>query len=271
MNLVARAIFISGIALATPLLAQDPPAPDAPSPSEPVDSPEPVVDPEAKRILARAVDAIGGEKHRASVQSSRSVAQLETDTGSTKFELLAMRPNKFLVRQSIKGLGQMEMGYDGETGWRKDPPDGLIAPLDSEYALAFGNRFDLQALIRNLDLRFPNQAIAEPVELEGVNCDAVKLDDGETVLIAYFDSATGLPKALEIPNDKDSSPARRITIEEWHTDARPLRWARTIRVEQNRQTMRAVYSSVSFDDVSETTFQPPVALDNPLQPGVIAE
>ena len=260
MNTLFRATLVAGVAITSPAFTQAPAAQDAPSPSEPAEVVEQPDDPEANRILARALEAIGGEQQRAALTSSRSVARLVTDSGTSKFELLTMRPNKFLVRQEIEGLGHMEMGFDGKTAWRRDPPNTAVVRLDVEFATRFARQLDLQALLRELDLRFVARAIDEPAEIDGIECDSLVLNDGETELIAFFDRSTGLPKAFELKNSTDSAPSRRVVIEEWSRDARPVLWARKLRIEQNRTTIQAVYASVTFDDVSETTFDPPATL-----------
>ena len=40
-----------------------------------------------------------------------------------------------------------------------------------------------------------------------------------------------------------------------------MRWVRTLRIEQPRTTIEAVYSSVTFDDVADATFEPPPGIE----------
>lgn len=258
-------LFLTTVLVGTAVAQETQPEAN-PTPVEPKEATEAVVDPEATRILDRAVEMMGGKQNRAAIQSSRSVASLITTQGGTEFELLTMNPNKFLVRQRIEGLGQLEMGFDGKLGWRRDPPDGMLTELDPTDMDRLRDQFDLQALIRNLDTRFSERTAGESVELEGRLCDTVELARGTTKLTAYFDQKTGLPFALVIPNESGRDRSRRVIIEKWSDDARPLRWAKRLRIEQGRgMTMEAVYSSVTFDDVSETTFDGPSAQLKALQ------
>lgn len=244
----------------TAIHAQDPAGNTPPAPNEPREAAQLPDDPEADAIIARAIEAIGGRAQRDQITSSRSVAHLEAEEGTTRFELLMMRPDMFLVRQEIEHLGRMEIGTNGETAWRRDPPEGRATAMKVGEASEIATQLDLQALLREIDLRFKGRRGAASSEFEGVSCDVVELHDGKRVLIGYFDKSTGLPRGFELPGEVQGTPSRRIVIEEWSNDPRPLRWARKLRLEQNRRTIMAIYASVTFDDVSETTFEPPSEL-----------
>jgi hypothetical protein len=216
---------------------------------------------QAEAILARSLAAIGGAEARAEITSSRSVGQLETPIGDTQFELLRAHgenSNQFLLRHEIKDLGRMEMGCDGAAAWRSDPLTNEVQPLSVAQATESLRAFDMQSLLRELDLRFASAIVADAVTIDETLCDVVTLSNGaeETVHVA-FDRTTGLPRSLDLGPAVPSGPSRRIVIEAWSETPQPLRFARTIRIEHDRQTMRATYRSVSFDDVSEVTFTAP--------------
>lgn len=239
----------------------DPGAHVEPPPSEPAETlPESPVDPEAQRVLARAVDAIGGDSVRRSITSTRSVARLEITSGATRFELLTRRPDLFLVRHQIDGLGEMELGFDGVQGWRRDPPDGMLSYVDATTASAFARRFDLQALLRELDLRFTDARLGESVDIDGVECDVVLMRNGEQIVSAFFDRKSGLPMVVEVAEAEADTARRRVIVVAWSEAKTPLRWVREFRIEQPRDSLRAIYDSVTFDDVSESTFLAPPSL-----------
>ena len=180
---------------------------------------------------------------------------------TTEFQLLAHGESKFIVRQMFHGLGQMEIGFDGTTGWRSDPPDQKITPISEQEAAEFRRTLDFQAMLRDLDRRFPSARIQPEETLESTACDVVLLEKPGERLKAYFDQETGLIKAFEILSDEDRR-RRRVVIESWSEEPRPIRWAKRIRIEQPRTTIEAIYSSVTFDDVADATFEaPPDALE----------
>lgn len=222
--------------------------------------PETPLDPRAQEVLANAIEAIGGDDVRRSITSTRSIARLEIPGGRTGFELLTRQPDLFLVRHQIDGLGEMELGFDGVHGWRRDPPDGVLNEVSVAHASAFARQFDLQALFREFDLRFTDPRMGEPAEIDGTQCDVVLMRNGEQLVSAFFERESGLPKAIEVVGSETSSARRRVTAVAWSQDKVPLRWVREFRIEQPRDKFRAIYEVVTFDDVSESTFLAPASL-----------
>ena len=229
-------------------------APPASAPEERSDAP--VRDAKADAVLERSLKAMGGKTTRDQIVSSRSNATLSMGERTTEFQLLARGKTKFIVRHMIKGLGQMEIGFDGQNGWRSDPPDQKITPISEQEAAEFRRTFDFQAMLRELDRRFPSARIQPEEMIESVACDVLILEKPEERLKVYFDQNTGLIKAFEIISDQDRR-RRRVVIESWSNEARPLRWAKKLRIEQPRTTLEATYSSVTFDDVADATFEAP--------------
>jgi len=224
-----------------------------------------VIDPQARRILDRGIEAMGGRSSREALTSSRSMAVLSMGDGdmSSSFQLLTRKPGLFLTRQSIEGLGEMEIGCDGTRGWRKDPPDGLLTEIDIESALEFAGRFDLQALVREIDLRFTEARVLGPETVEEVPCTVLAMMNGKQAVKVYYEDASGLPRVIEISEAGRGKSSRRVVIEQWSdpTEMHPMRWMKKLRIEQPRQTIEATYKYVTFDDVSESTFIAPHALD----------
>ncbi len=227
--------------------------------------PSEVIDPQARRILDRGIEAMGGRSSREALTSSRSMAVLSMGDGdaTSSFQLLTRKPGLFLTRQSIEGLGEMEIGCDGTRGWRKDPPDGLLTEIDIESALEFAERFDLQALVREIDLRFTEARLLGPETVEDVPCTVLAMMNGKQAVKVYYDDESGLPRVIEISEAGRGKSSRRVVIEQWSdpTEMRPMRWMKKLRIEQPRQTIKANYKYVTFDDVSESTFIAPHALD----------
>jgi hypothetical protein len=82
--------------------------------------------PPAASIIARHVEAIGGEAAFKAIQSYRATGTISIPSQQItgKFEVFGARPSKGLVRASIPGIGESEDGYDGKIGWSIDPVNG---------------------------------------------------------------------------------------------------------------------------------------------------
>ena len=81
---------------------------------------------EAEAILKRAVEAVGGEevikKHRSTLSKGKFVIATQGLEGS--LEIRAAAPNRFLLLIELPGVGKIENGFDGKTGWAADPING---------------------------------------------------------------------------------------------------------------------------------------------------
>jgi hypothetical protein len=82
--------------------------------------------PSAKEILARHVDAIGGEAAWKAVKSMRATGTftLTAQGLSGTVEMQAGRPSNVRLNITLMGLGKIESGYDGKVGWTIDPVSG---------------------------------------------------------------------------------------------------------------------------------------------------
>jgi hypothetical protein len=108
------------LALATFFVAALPLAPPAPAFSQEAALPS------GREIVARHVKAIGGESAFASVSSMRIRGRLEIPAQKIvgDLEVLTARPARVLYRLSVAGIGSIENGYDGTTGWSVSPVAG---------------------------------------------------------------------------------------------------------------------------------------------------
>ena len=226
------------------------------------------IQPEARSVLDRALKAMGGADARDRIVSTRASARISVGQTSSSYEILTRRPGAFLVRQKIQGLGEMQIGCDGATAWRSDPPDGRLTPMPLKQAAEALQSFDFQALLRDMDKRFPRATLGEPREIREVLCDHVELSDGANSISAYFDPGTGLLKAFDVKGNDSRPMLRRVTIESWsEPGTSEFLWARRLRIKQPGATMEAEYRSVTFNDVAESSFELPIGITpNPESP-----
>ena len=224
---------------------------------------------DAQRILDRAVESMGGRAAFESVTSSRSTCHIALGDLRTTLDLLTWKPDRFKVRHQIDGLGVMELGFDGTQGWRKDPPDGLVSEVGPAEAIDYAGRLDLQAMVREPAASYTTISALPEETFEDVPCSVLLMNGDGRSARAHFEKANGLLKAIELYNPKDRASNRRVVIVEWSDAAKmmPLRWVKSFRVEQPRETLDVMYDYVSFDDVSESTFIPPAGLGEPRKEG----
>ncbi|MCC7008065.1 MAG: hypothetical protein IT184_04560 [Acidobacteria bacterium] len=82
--------------------------------------------PSGRDLVARHVQAIGGEKALAAISSIRARGKFEIQAQgiSGDLEILSARPAKLLSRVTVPALGRIENGYNGTVGWSVSPVSG---------------------------------------------------------------------------------------------------------------------------------------------------
>lgn len=87
---------------------------------------EPQALPTADAIVQRHLQAIGGPDAFRALQSVHARGRLEIPAQGivAAFELFTARPAQMLYRVNVPGVGLIENGYDGTTGWSVNPISG---------------------------------------------------------------------------------------------------------------------------------------------------
>ena len=82
--------------------------------------------PSAKEILKKYVEATGGEENYRNLKSQHATGKFNLPAAGMEgqFELFQQSPDKFLVLVTLPGMGQVQNGVNGETGWSVDPMSG---------------------------------------------------------------------------------------------------------------------------------------------------
>ncbi|CAN5833189.1 hypothetical protein BH18ACI5_BH18ACI5_12930 [soil metagenome] len=128
------------LAFAGPSYAQS----TAPAPA-PQANPAAAQLPAAKKILDRHLEAIGGRKALAALQSIHTVGAMTIPANgmSGTIEVFAARPNKMLAKTTIAGIGEISEGFDGTHSWSVSPMTGPMLATGEELAQkAFDADFD---------------------------------------------------------------------------------------------------------------------------------
>jgi hypothetical protein len=81
----------------------------------------------AEEVLTKYLEASGGVEKYEKIKSTITTGTLEMMPQNLKgtFEVVTKSPGKMFQKQSIQGAFEVMQGFDGKTGWAKDPLNGL--------------------------------------------------------------------------------------------------------------------------------------------------
>lgn len=154
-----------------------------------------------KKILKQASRALGGEKRLRSVESWQKkglITRIE-DGAEGEITMLAARPNSFYVFYDLEGF-EIEAGFNGRSGWRRDSRDGLRTLTGDE-----SRDFMAEAALRSnrwLDYKKEKIKVASGgrAEINGRTADVVIYSNPKGALLQlFFDTETNLLLREEIP------------------------------------------------------------------------
>jgi hypothetical protein len=221
----------------------------------------PAVLPDAREVIQRHIEAIGG-REAVMAHSSRHVTGTMSmpSTGLTgSFEMFEAKPNKAVMRMTLPGLGEFNEGFNGEIAWSINPVAGPTLlegrqleekKLDADF---FG---DL-----NFEKRYASMKTVERVDFDGRSCYKVQLvrrDGGEDV--QFYDLATGL-RAGSIVNRETPLGSMNATIVEadYKRFGKVLYPTKLTNTAMNQQQVLIV-ENVRFDTVKPSDFEPPAVI-----------
>ncbi|MEN3335962.1 MAG: eukaryotic-like serine/threonine-protein kinase, partial [Blastocatellia bacterium] len=145
------------------------------------------------KILARYVQALGGEEALKAVSSRVATGSFEVPSAgvSGTAEVYQKAPNKNLFIIRILGLATTRRGYNGSTGWEVDNEGNVKRLTGSELAaMKRGSGFYRELNLRN---DYSNLTLSGKEKVDGKDAfiiDARAADGGEEKM--YFDTQTGL-------------------------------------------------------------------------------
>lgn len=156
--------------------------------------------PSATDVVARYVKAIGGADAIEKISSVRQTGTLSMPAmglgGET--EVLFSLPNKNATRITIAGLGEMQVGTDGEVAWSINPMQGPRLLTDQELAATKEGADFLGQLTFPAD-RFSSIEFVGEAEFAGEKTYQLKFVSKATGIVTqrYFSIATGLLRGSE--------------------------------------------------------------------------
>lgn len=173
------------LATASPALAQ--PA------SAPAQSGSEVALPDAKAVVARFIEKIGGAESFEKIESQHAKGKLLMPGQgiSGALEVFAKRPDKALMKVNVPGIGELVQGYDGKTGWSVNAIMGPML-LEGKMLEDFRDQVRFDADLHR-ESEFKSMEMVGKTEFDGKPCYQLKLvrQTGREVT-EFFEIETGL-------------------------------------------------------------------------------
>jgi len=229
--------------------------------ARPVGSEQAVPLPSARQVIARSVEALGGEAAFKAVRSIHAVGTLAIPAQgiSGHIDLFSARPAKLVYRLTIPGIGQIENGYNGTTGWALSPisgPELLTGRQLQETAddAWFDGPLHEAARVRSMD-------VLGQAEFDGhqaYKLRVVLLSGTEEV--EYFDVTSGLELGSEssrmVPQGVVATTNFTRNYRQFGQVMQPTTVVqRALGIEQV-----VTIDSVEYDTVQASAFEPPAAV-----------
>lgn len=159
--------------------------------------------PEVASVLETSIEASGGREAIGAIKSSRLKGTFAISamgmSGST--EIVHVYPDKVYTVQELSGLGRMEQGFDGETGWARDPMQGVRLLSEGEVATLMQN--ESIAAMLDFESTYSSGELLPEAEVNGSAASVVKLVAAETgdTQTHYYSKESGLLVRLEMIAD----------------------------------------------------------------------
>lgn len=166
--------------------------------------------PSAREIVDRFVKAIGGEEafSKLNSQYAKGTFAMPAQGLNGTVEVFAMRPDKFMVKMNIEGVGATQQGYNGKVGWSLDPVMGPML-ITGKQLNQLREQADFDALLHKPD-DYQSMETIEETEFSGKKCYKVKVvKKSGSEMTEFYDKETGLLAGSVMKQD---SPLGELTV-----------------------------------------------------------
>ena len=224
--------------------------------------------PDAKELIAKYNKAVGGDVWK-SHKSARMKATLEVPSQGMRADIEAMNifaTKNYLMKTDLPGMGSMMVGYDGTTGWSRDPMSGprLLSGMEAAQA---AEEADPEATLRTS----PNILKSETVEKTNMNNqDCYKVTHtwkSGRVTSDCFSVATGL---IVASIQKQTSPMGEMEVTQLldeYKDFGGVKRASISRVQMMGSEIKTTVTSFEWDTVKPEDMEPPADIKALLKKG----
>jgi hypothetical protein len=251
------AALVSGGAV---LNGQSPQAPRAAPAAKPPSAPAAAL-PSARSIIDRHIEAIGGRKAVLSHTSSHASGSMTmSGSGITgMLEIYAAKPDKSLVRINLGGIGEVVEGFDGVHAWTISPITGPSLTQGKELE---DKKFDTDFYSDLHDEgRYASMKTVEKTTFDGRPCYKVSLvRKNGSEDFDFYDAATGLKAGAMVTRESQMGPMSVTQITSDYKKFNGLLLPTTLKQTAMGVEQVLKLTSIEFDNVPPTTFDPPAQI-----------
>lgn len=217
--------------------------------------------PAARTIIDRHIKEIGGREAILAQSSTHATGTISLPAAGLtgKLEAFHAKPNKFLQRMSLPGIGDIEEGFDGTVGWSISP---LTGPTLLDGKQLEQRKFDADFLedLKAAD-RYQSITTVERTTFEGRPVYKIRLvKKGGEEDLEFYDSETGLKAGAISTRDSPMGPMQGTTAWSDYKKFGSLLQPATTKVSVMSTQMIMAITSVEYGKVDPSVFAVPAQI-----------
>jgi hypothetical protein len=246
--------YRAGFGVALPLLGLLVVGASAQSPKPPGLKPLP----EARQIIDRHIKEVGGREAILAQSSTHAIGTVSMPAAGLtgKLEAFHAKPNKFLQRMTLPGIGDVEEGFDGAVGWSIS---ALTGPILLDGKQLEQRRFDADFFeeLKSPD-RYASITTVEQTTFEGRPVYKIRLlkKTGEEDL-EFYDVETGLKSGAMSTRESPMGPMQGTTSYADYQKFGPLRQPTTMKISMMNTQMVMSILKLEYGTVDPAVFALP--------------
>jgi hypothetical protein len=217
--------------------------------------------PAARAIIDRHIKEVGGREAILAQASTHATGTVGLPAAGLKGTLEAFhaKPNKFVQRTTLPGIGDIEEGFDGTVGWSISP---LTGPMLLEGKQLEQRRFEAD-FYEDLKLagRYESMTTLEKTTFAGRPAYKIRLlrKSGDEDL-EFYDSETGLKIGAISTHDSPMGPMQGTTAWSDYKRFGILLFPATAKVSVMNTEMVMAITSVEYGTVDPAVFALPAKI-----------
>jgi hypothetical protein len=177
--------------------------------------------------------------------------------GNMTMEMYSAKPDRFLIKQEMMGMGEMNTGFNGKVLWTSNPMSGAQL-LPTEAAEDASGQANMYAMMLRLEKDTTSMATIDDTMFQAQPCYKVELTDAAgDKQFAYFNKQSrhlvGAEQSMDSPSGPTSSS---IAFSDWRKIG-DLTMFHRVTVSQGPMTFDLVFTEIKFDAVPDSMFDLP--------------
>lgn len=214
--------------------------------------------PDAEQVVARYIDAIGGEaalrKHQ--YRHDKITMAMPAQGITVAMEIFAAAPNLYVSRMDMAGIGTVATGFNGTVGWMIHPATGPMvldgAQLEQQRQQAsFYGPLDRHHFVKAMET-------VERTDFEGRPCYRVKITTNwDEDYFEFYDVETGLLAGAQRSQESMMGPIESTTIIAEYREVGGVKMPARITTRAMGMEQAITIESSSFEAFDRSVFELP--------------